>query len=255
MQFAKRVYLFASISACQHFSMSAFWFHPLSDARFAEVSTYCESLWKMLERQRCSECENSSDAGLAGSSHVLGRIVVLVIQALPGVRRVLRVESSKSAADQAGSRKLQTGPIASDARDVGAKDLFAGAQEDVEAEVLWDVGVLGEVVGRGEPVDLPPHALLGSLYIRLRRGQTTTKEVSRAYRWARWPTLSTNMEQRSQPASGQRAPVGRTTVDRISRCILYYDAARASRCRRRYLLGCPWSVRTDRCPTSIARFR
>jgi hypothetical protein len=53
--------------------------------------------------------------------------------------------------------------------------------------------------------------------------------------------------------------LGRTTVDRMSRCILYYDAARAprsaSRCRRRYLLGCPWSVRTERCPTSIARFR
>src|SRR5918994_2678311 len=56
-----------------------------------------------------------------------------------------------------------------------------------------------------------------------------------------------------------RIPLGRTTVDRMSRCILYYDAARAprstSRCRRRYLLGCPWSVRTDRCPTSIARYR
>jgi hypothetical protein len=37
---------------------------------------------------------------------------------------------------------------------------------------------------------------------------TRAKEVSRACRWARWPTLSTNIEQPSQPADGQPSTPG-----------------------------------------------
>jgi hypothetical protein len=72
---------------------------------------------------------------------------------------------------------------------VGAKNLFALAQEEVEAEVLWDVEVLVEVVGRGELEDLPSHVLLELLYIRLRRVETSTSEVPR-YKHAMCNTLS-----------------------------------------------------------------
>jgi hypothetical protein len=37
---------------------------------------------------------------------------------------------------------------------------------------------------------------------------TRTKEVLRAWRWARWPTLSTNIEHPSQPADGQAVDPG-----------------------------------------------
>ena len=65
------------------------------------------------------------------------------------------------------------------------KNLFAGVQEEVEAEVLWDV----EVVGRGELEDLPSHSLLELLYVRLRRAESSTSEVSR-YKHAMCNTLS-----------------------------------------------------------------
>ena len=69
------------------------------------------------------------------------------------------------------------------------KNLFAGVQEEVEAEVLWDVEVLVEVVGHGELEDLPSHALLELLYVRLRRVEISTNEVSR-YKHAMCNTLS-----------------------------------------------------------------
>jgi hypothetical protein len=69
------------------------------------------------------------------------------------------------------------------------KNLFAVVQEEVEAEVLWDVEVLVEVVGRGELEDLPSHALLELLYVRLRRVESSTSEVSR-YKHAMCNTLA-----------------------------------------------------------------
>ena len=62
-------------------------------------------------------------------------------------------------------------------------------QDEVEAEVLWDVEVLVEGVGRGKLGDLPSHALLQLLYVRLRRVVTSTSEVSR-YKLAMCNTLS-----------------------------------------------------------------
>ncbi len=106
-------------------------------------------------------------------------LVVLVVKPIPlmrrslwvAFRRVLPLLLSAERGDVEQAPDVAEGLDRATGGEVGMEDIFVIVDKHVESEPLCDPEVLGNVVMRGEPGEVPTHPRLESLDVRLWRGR------------------------------------------------------------------------------------